>query len=144
MNSTTSQAYAATLLRLSLAAMWLSHALLKLLAFTIPGFEAFLASQGMPTFIAWPVVMLELAGGSLILLGFHGRLVSLALLPVLAGAMAAHIANGWVFSAPNGGWEYPLFLIAMSVVHVLLGDGALALKARTANGQAPNPRLTTA
>lgn len=119
--------YAATLLRASLGTMWISHALLKLLVFTIAGFEGFLASQGMPTFVAWPVVLLELAGGTLILLGWHGRIVSLALLPVLVGAMAAHLGNGWVFSNPNGGWEYPLFLIAMSVVHGLLGDGAFAL-----------------
>jgi putative oxidoreductase len=120
--------YAATVLRASLGAMWLSHALLKLLVFTIPGFAGFLASQGMPTFLAWPVVLLELAGGTLILLGWHGRIASLALLPVMIGAMTAHIGNGWVFSNANGGWEYPLFLIAMSVVHGLLGDGALALK----------------
>ncbi|HYD62725.1 MAG TPA: DoxX family protein [Noviherbaspirillum sp.] len=119
--------YAATLLRISLGAMWISHALLKLLVFTVAGFEGFLASHGMPTFVAWPVVLLELAGGALILLGWHGRVVSLALLPILAGATAAHIGNGWVFSNANGGWEYPLFLIAMSVVHGLLGDGAFAL-----------------
>jgi putative oxidoreductase len=124
--------YAASLLRLTLAAMWISHAFLKLLVFTMPGFEGFLASHGMPTFIAWPVVLLELAGGTLILLGLHGRLASLLLLPVLAGAMAAHAGNGWVFSNPNGGWEYPLFLIAMSVVHIMLGDGAFALKAQGA------------
>ena len=120
--------YAATLLRLSLGTMWISHALLKLLVFTVPGFQGFLASHGMPTFVAWPVVLMELAGGTLILLGIHGRIVSLALLPVLAGATLAHIGNGWVFSNPNGGWEYPVFLIAASIIHGLLGDGAYALK----------------
>jgi len=119
--------YAATLLRVSLGAMWISHALLKLMVFTIAGFEGFLASHGMPAFIAWPVVLLEIAGGTLVLLGWHGRIASLALLPILAGATAAHIGNGWVFSNANGGWEYPVFLIAMSVVHILLGDGAFAL-----------------
>ena len=120
--------YAALLLRLSLGAMWIAHALLKLLVFTMPGFQAFLASQGMPTFMAWPVVLMELAGGILILLGLHGRIASLALLPVLTGATLAHIGNGWVFSAPNGGWEYPLFLIAASFAHALLGDGVFAVK----------------
>lgn len=134
--------YAATLLRLSLGAMWISHALLKLLVFTIAGFEGFLASHGMPAFLAWPVVLLELAGGALILAGWHGRIASLLLLPVMAGAMAAHIGNGWVFSSANGGWEYPLFLIAMSVVHGLLGDGAYALRS-TAAAELP-VRLKTA
>lgn len=120
--------YAATLLRISLGTMWIAHGVLKLVVFTVPGFAGYLAALGMPTFFAWPVVLAELVGGTLILLGFKGRLVSLALLPVLLGATFAHIGNGWAFSNPNGGWEYPVFLIAMSVVHVLLGDGALALK----------------
>ena len=119
--------YAALLLRLSLGTMWLSHALLKLLVFTMPGFAAFLAAQGMPALLAWPVVLLELAGGTLILLGVRGRLVSLALLPVLIGAASVHVANGWVFTASGGGWEYPAFLIAASLIHALLGDGAHAL-----------------
>jgi putative oxidoreductase len=128
--------YAATLLRISLGAMWISHALLKLLVFGIDGFEGFLASHGMPVIIAWPVVLLELAGGALILLGVHGRLVSILLLPVLAGATSVHLGNGWVFSNPNGGWEYPAFLMAMSVVQALLGDGALALKGVQVNASA--------
>jgi putative oxidoreductase len=44
-----------------------------------------------------------------------------------------HSGNGWVFNAPNGGWEYPLFLIVASGVVALLGDGAYALK--------PTPKL---
>ncbi|MES3024295.1 MAG: DoxX family protein [Pseudomonadota bacterium] len=144
----TTAPYAATVLRLSLAAMWLSHALLKLLVFTIPGFESFLAAQGMPTILAWPLVAMELAGGALIVLGWHGRIVSLLLLPLLGGALLAHLHNGWVFSGANGGWEYPLFLIAMSVVHVLLGDGAFSLTGASgraaASAQKQQPQRHTA
>jgi putative oxidoreductase len=120
--------YAAMLLRLSLGTMWITHALLKVLVFTIPGFQGFLASHGMPPSLALPIVVIELVGGVLIVLGIHGRLMSLLLLPVLIGATAVHAANGWVFSNAQGGWEYPVFLIAMSLVHGLLGDGAFALK----------------
>jgi putative oxidoreductase len=38
-----------------------------------------------------------------------------------------HAGNGWVFSAPNGGWEYPAFWTVMLFVQALLGDGAYAL-----------------
>ena len=31
------------------------------------------------------------------------------------------------FSGANGGWEYPLFLIVVSFVVALLGDGPYAL-----------------
>ena len=54
--------------------------------------------------------------------------MSLALVPVLLGAAwFAHSANGFFFNAPNGGWEYPVFLIAASIVLALLGDGRYAL-----------------
>lgn len=127
--------YAALLLRLSLGTMWITHALLKVFVFTIPGFQGFLVSHGMPPMLALPVVVIELLGGVLIVLGVHGRLVSLLLLPVLIGATVVHAANGWVFSNPQGGWEYPAFLIAMSIVHGLLGDGAFSMKARGKTGR---------
>ena len=44
------------------------------------------------------------------------------------GATLQHAGNGWVFSNANGGWEYPVFLIAASLVHALLGDGRYALR----------------
>lgn len=123
---------ASLLLRLSLGIMWLSHAWLKYGVFTMAGFEGFLTQQHLPTWLAWPILLAEVSGGLLVLLGAGGRWVSLALLPILAGAAQVHWPNGWVFNAPNGGWEYPVFLAAMSLVHGLLGDGAWALAARSA------------
>jgi putative oxidoreductase len=121
------------LLRVSLAAMWISHGLLlKLFTFGVAGLAQWLASQGLPAALALPLILAEGLGGLLILLGFHGRWVSLALLPILLGALLIHAPNGWVFSNPGGGWEYPLFLATMSLVHFLLGDGPLALKAEGA------------
>jgi len=40
-----------------------------------------------------------------------------------------HAGNGWVFTAPNGGWEYPAYLVILCVVQAMLGDGVLALGA---------------
>ena len=50
-----------------------------------------------------------------------------ALGPVLLGALKVHLPNGFVFSYPNGGWEYPAFLIVISAVQALIGEGAYAL-----------------
>jgi putative oxidoreductase len=119
--------YGALLLRLSLGVMWISHALLKWFVFTIPGFAGWLAQQGLPSFMAWPVFLLELLGGLAILFGFYGRYVSLALTPVMLVALWTHLPNGWVHTSTGGGWEYPLFLAASSLAHFLLGDGAFAL-----------------
>ena len=38
-----------------------------------------------------------------------------------------HAGNGWVFTSANGGWEYPLYLSLLTIVQVLLGEGAYAL-----------------
>jgi putative oxidoreductase len=116
------------LLRLSLGLMYLAHAGLKLFVFTLPGTAQFFAGQGLPGAMAYGVFAAEAIGGAMLLLGVYPRQVALALVPILLGAAWVHAPNGWVFNAPGGGWEYPVFLAAMSVVLWLAGDGAAALK----------------
>ncbi|HYF53361.1 MAG TPA: DoxX family protein [Salinarimonas sp.] len=120
--------YGALALRLALGTMFVAHGLLKPLVFTMPGFAGFLAQTGFPPILAYPIVIAEIAGGVAILLGLYGRLVSVALLPVLLGALMVHAGNGWLFTAPNGGWEYPAFLAIAALAHALIGDGAYALR----------------
>jgi len=120
--------YGIALLRLGLGLMWIAHALLKLLVFTLPGTAQFFASQGLPGALAYPVFAVELLGGLAILLGLYARQVSLALLPIMLGAAWVHLPNGWVFTSAGGGWEYPLFLALASLALWLLGDGAWSLR----------------
>lgn len=123
------RASAALLLRLALGTMWLTHSIvLKLMTFGVEGLAQWMGSVGFPPSLAWPLVIAEIVGGAAILLGVHGRWASLALQPVLAGALVIHAGNGWVFSNPQGGWEYPAFLMAASLVHFMLGDGRYALR----------------
>ena len=42
----------ATLLRVALGSMWIAHALLKLLVFTLPGTAQYFASIGLPGALA--------------------------------------------------------------------------------------------
>jgi putative oxidoreductase len=136
--------YAALTLRVALGVMFIAHALLKLLVFTLPGTVGFFQSLGLPGALAYIVFAAELVGGALLVLGVHTRLVALALLPILAGSIWAHAGNGWLFSAPNGGWEYPLFLTIAAAVQVLLGDGAYALRPAGSRPQARGPSLKAA
>jgi putative oxidoreductase len=119
--------YGALGLRVALGLMFIAHAYLKLVVFTPAGFAGFVGQVGLPAFLAWPIILAEFIGGLAILVGFHGRYVSLLLLPVLLGALMVHAPNGWVFNAPNGGWEYPAFLALTAFAHGLIGDGALAV-----------------
>jgi putative oxidoreductase len=127
MNSTTPQQTGALLLRLALGTMFIAHALLKYYVFTLPGTAQFFQSLGLPAALAYFTFWAELVGGALIFAGLYGRWASAALIPVLLGATWAHAGNGWVFSAPNGGWEYPAFLVVAALAHILIGDGAYAL-----------------
>ena len=119
--------YAALVLRLSLGVMFVAHALLKVFVFTLPGTVQFFQSLGLPAVLAYATVAAELVGGVLLIAGLGSRWVAAALIPVLLGAAWAHAGNGWLFSAPNGGWEYPAFMTAAAVAQVLLGNGAYAL-----------------
>ena len=127
MNNTQNTAYAALILRLSLGTMLLAHALLKVMVFTIPGTMQFFSSVGFPGWMAYPVIAGEIIGGVLLLGGLLTRWVALALLPIMLGALSVHLHNGWIFNAPNGGWEYPAFLTVALLVQSLLGPGAFAL-----------------
>ena len=119
---------AATILRIALGVMFLSHSLiLKLYVFTLAGNAAFFQKLGLPAWMGTATFAAEAVGGVLLILGVQTRWVAAALLPILIGAVWAHSGNGWMFGYPNGGWEYPLYLVVLAVVQIMLGDGAYAL-----------------
>jgi putative oxidoreductase len=111
---------AALLLRLSLGVMYLTHSIvLKVFTFGFAGTAGYFASLGLPSFTAYVVIAAEVIGGVLLLANVATGWVALALLPVLGGALWVHSSNGWVFSANGGGWEYPLFLVVVSIAVAL-------------------------
>ena len=120
--------YAALVLRVSLGVMYIAHSLiLKHFMYTLPGTAQFFVSIGLPAALAYLTFWGELVGGVALVAGIGTRIVAVGLIPILVGATWVHAGNGWVFSVANGGWEYPVFLIAASVVAALLGDGRYAL-----------------
>lgn len=122
--------YAVTLLRISLGVMYLAHSIvLKLFTFGLAGTASYFESIGLPGWLAYLTFSAEAVGGLMLVLGIYARWVALALLPALLGAIIwAHSGNGWVFNAPGGGWEYPLYLVVLSVAQFLLGDGRYAFR----------------
>ena len=125
--------FAAFILRVALGVMFLAHSLLlKLGVFGLDGTTQFFVSLGLPAWTAPATILAEAVGGAALIVGFWPRLAAAATIPVLLGALWVHAGNGWVFNAPNGGWEYPLFLVVIAAVVALLGDGAYAIR-RTPN-----------
>jgi putative oxidoreductase len=136
------QAAGATLLRISLGVMYLTHSVvLKLFTFGLAGTAGYFASIGLPSGLAYVVFAAEATAGVLLLANVATGWVALALLPILAGAFWVHAGNGWVFSNAGGGWEYPLFLIVVSVVVALQ---AFAARGAVARRQALGPAAQTA
>ena len=123
--------YAATILRIALGILFLAHAGLKLFVFTPAGTAQFFGSLGLPGFLAYIVIAVELVGGIALILGFHARIAALALIPVLLGAIATvHGPAGFFFTNPGGGWEFLALWIAGLAAVALMGEGAYALTKR--------------
>jgi putative oxidoreductase len=128
MTDSRNPALAALVLRVALGTMFVAHALLKYFAFTLPGTAQFFESLGLPGTLGYITFAAELVGGVLLIAGVRVRTVSLVLVPILLGATWVHAGNGWLFSAPKGGWEYPAFWTVTLVVQALLGAGAFAVR----------------
>ena len=121
--------YGALVLRIALGAMFLVHSLyLKLGVFTLPGTVKFFESLGLPGIAAHATIAVEAIGGLMLVLGVKTRYAAVALVPVLLGASWAHWKNGWLFTNSGGGWEYPVFLAAATVVQALVGNGAFSVE----------------
>lgn len=120
--------YAALVMRAALGIMFLAHGLTKVLVFTPAGTAQFFASIGFPSFLAYPVMAFEVLGGLMLVLGVYARWVAALAVFQLLVASTVHWGNGWSFSNPNGGWEYPIYLAVTALVVALLGDGAFAMK----------------
>jgi putative oxidoreductase len=131
---------AATLLRISLGVMYLTHSVvLKLFTYGLAGTAGYFASIGLPSGLAYVVFAAEAVGGVLLLANVATGWVALALVPILGGALWAHSGNGWVFSNAGGGWEYPLFLVIVSVVVALHAFATRAAFRRPALGSVAHP-----
>ena len=119
---------AALLLRVTMGIGFIAHAYLKYAIFTPAGTVQYFQSIGLPGPLAYVVMAAEFFGGIALILGLWTRWMSLALLPIMLGAIFAHAGNGFFFTAANGGWEFPAFWAVALAVQALIGGGALALK----------------
>jgi putative oxidoreductase len=122
---------AAFVLRILTGIYFLVHGLTKLLVFTPAGTAGYFQSLGLPGALGYLTMVLEIAGGLALLAGIATRYVALVLAAVLLGAAwFGHVANGFGFTNPGGGWEYPVFWSVTMVVLSLLGDGVWSLGKR--------------
>ncbi|MBZ6078623.1 DoxX family protein [Microvirga puerhi] len=126
--------YAALVLRVALGILFLAHAGLKIFVFTPAGTAQFFGSLGLPPALAYLTILIEVAGGVALILGFYARIAAIVLIPILLGAIfTVHGPAGFFFTNPKGGWEFLALWIVGLLAQALVGDGALALKSTPAS-----------
>ncbi|RYD91178.1 MAG: DoxX family protein [Sphingobacteriales bacterium] len=108
------------LLRITTAALFLAHAVIRITGGTIDRFGGFLDSKGLMigTPIVWAITAYEIIGGILLCLGYFTKwLCAGFILLLIVGIILIHAANGWfVGEHGSGGIEYSFALIIAFVV----------------------------
>jgi putative oxidoreductase len=126
------------IVRLTAGGMLLVHGIMKFmpaaekgLAATVEAFAAgALARRGIEPALplACAVFAIETIGALLIVLGLFTRLAAAAAAIQFAViTFIAHWPNGFGFSSPRGGWEYPLFWGLILFAIALRGGGPYSL-----------------
>ena len=130
--------------RLTLGAIMLPHGFQHALGlFGGYGFRGTLGwmtgTLGFPAPLAALAIVTELLAPFALIAGLGGRLASLGIIGIMAGAITTHAPNGffmnWFGALPAGaeGFEYHLLAIGLGATVVLNGSGALSVDRWLAN-----------
>ena len=107
------------ILRMLMGGIFIAHATIRLVDYTLPGFGEFLGSKGFPMgfYLAWTITLFELVGGLLMVLRKFVRLFCIGeIIILLTGIVLVHFQNGWfVVGKTLGGIEYSVVLIVVLV-----------------------------
>lgn len=103
------------LLRIGVAAVFIAHAVVRVSNGTIPQFADFLAAKSFPLsyLTVWLITIFEIAGGTLLALGYFTRILCAGFIFLLViGIVLIHADLGW-FNGEHGtgGMEYSFTLI---------------------------------
>ncbi|PRX38016.1 putative oxidoreductase [Meinhardsimonia xiamenensis] len=134
------QQYAMPLGRVLLAFIFVLSGLMKL--GDIPGNMAYIESGGLPGVLIWPTILLEVAGGMAVALGWQTRLAALLLAGfTLLTGLLYHLIPAGSAEGMMAQMQMIMFLKNLSITGGLLilfatGGGAYALDARH-GGAAP-------
>lgn len=96
----------------------------------IQGFASYMASGGIPAFLAWPAVLFEIFAGAALIIGFQTRLAALAL------AAFSIVTAALYHFAPADQMQMTMFMKNMA-----LAGGYLALATLGAGRYALDTRL---
>ena len=125
------QPFALLVLRLVLGAIMIAHGYKKVFG-GFHGHQQFVGVLGMPAWMAYLSTATEFLGGILIVLGVFTRFAALAFVIEMGVAIAkVHLKNGFT---GQGGYEFPLALIAISFALICYGEGPYGFNFGRASG----------
>lgn len=128
--------FALALARFLLGIVFFAHGAQKVLGwfggFGFSGTLGMFAKFGMPAALALFVMFVELFGGLSMIFGLLSRLGGLGITALMLGAIfTIHIHNGffmnWMGNQKGEGFEFHLLAIALAVLILFHGAGALSL-----------------
>lgn len=121
----TSDSWSLLVLRVALGLVMFVHGLQKVGVIgdgNVAGVLEFLSGLGIPTLIAYLVIIGELVGGASLIVGFLSRFCAASIGVIMLGAvLMVHLPNG--FFAGNGGYEFHILAIGMAIALTLAGGG---------------------
>jgi putative oxidoreductase len=132
----TSDDRAAFVARVTLGFVMFPHGAQKALGwFGGEGFRATvdgMGEQGIPTALAAAVVAGELLASLTLVVGFFGRLAAAGIAAIMLGAVfLVHAQHGlfmnWTGAQAGEGFEYHLLALALALVVMIKGSGALSI-----------------
>jgi putative oxidoreductase len=88
----------------------------------------------IPRSIAWLIIVGQSFGSIALIAGFLGRIAAAGLFIIFAGALIVHLPDGWRmnwFGEKRGeGIEYHVMLLAMLLIVIVRGSGAMSIDLR--------------
>ncbi|HEX4829452.1 MAG TPA: DoxX family protein [Xanthobacteraceae bacterium] len=122
--------YSYAIIRFCAGAIVIYHGYMKLFAgFAGPVAQNVLTPLGFPRPLAWAYFLgvLEFFGGAALAVGFLTRPLALMFTVQMAIVTYWHAGNGYFFSSPRGGWEFPLLLTILYAAIFFRGAGRCAV-----------------
>lgn len=109
-----------TALRISLAVVFLAHAIVRIANNTIPQFVLFMESKHipLPLVTVWAITVFEIAASICLILKRYVKIACMGLILILAvGIILIHASLGWfVGEHGTGGCEYSFILMVALLV----------------------------
>jgi len=129
MASGSTQACGLTILRIVVGIVFLVHGYQKLFHMGFHGVAGFFGHAGIPLPMVSAVIvtLVEFVGGIMLVAGIGVRIAAaLNAVDMAVAVLFVHLKHG--FNAQNGGFEYPLTLLAATLCLALSGGGMFSLK----------------